>query len=166
MGITQQGYREVVLNALLGGRASHQLIKNRERITHRTAAGTNHQLQHARLHRHLLLIAQALQVRQKNLRRHQTERVVVGTRTNRAQHLIRLGRREDELHVLRRLLHNLQQGVKALAGDHVGLVNNENLVAVTHWRQGRALAQVTGVIHAAVARRIHLNHVEGAAAVT
>ena len=166
MRVAQQGHRKVVLNTLLGGRTSHQLIKNRQRITHRATAGTNHQLQHARLHRHLLLVAQGLQVRQKNLRRHQAERVVVGTRTNRAQHLIRLGRREDELHVLRRLLHNLQQGVKALAGDHVGLVNNENLVAVTHRRQGRALAQVTGVVHTAVARRVHLNHVEGTAAVT
>ena len=166
MGITQQRHRTVILNTVLRRRTSHQLIKNRQRITHRTAASTNHQLQHARLNGHLLLIAQTLQERQKNLRRNQTERVMVSTRTNRTQHLIRLSRREDKLHVLRRFLHNLQQRIETLTGHHMRLVNNEDLVTVTHRRQSCAFTQVTGMIHTAVARRIHLNHVKRTAAIT
>ena len=166
MGITQQRHRTVILNTALRRRTSHQLIKNRQRITHRTAASTNHQLQHTRLHSHLLLIAQALQERQKNLRRNQTERVMVSARTNRTQHLIRLSRREDKLHVLRRLLHNLQQRIETLTGHHMRLINNEDLVTVTHRRQSSALTQITGMIHTAVARRVHLNHVKGTATIT
>ena len=101
-------------------------------------------LKRARLNRHLLLIAQALQERQKNLRRNQTERVMVSTRTNRTQHLIRLSRREDKLHVLRRLLHNLQQRIETLTGHHMCLINNEDLVTVTHRRRSSALTQITG----------------------
>ena len=134
VGITQQRHRTVILNTVLRRRTSHQLIKNRQRITHRTAASTNHQLQHARLNGHLLLIAQTLQERQKNLRRNQTERVMVSTRTNRTQHLIRLSCREDKLHVLRRFLHNLQQRIETLTGHHMRLINNEDLVTVTHRR--------------------------------
>ena len=166
MGITQQRHRTVILNTVLRRRTSHQLIKNRQRITHRTAASTNHQLQHTRLNRHLLLIAQALQERQKNLRRNQTERVMVSTRTNRTQHLIRLSRREDKLHVLRRFLHNLQQRIETLTGHHMRLINNEDLVTVTDRRQSSALTQITGMIHTAVARRIHLNHVKRTATIT
>ena len=166
MGITQQRHRTVILNTVLRRRTSHQLIKNRQRITHRTAASTNHQLQHARLNGHLLLIAQTLQERQKNLRRNQTERVMVSARTNRTQHLIRLSRREDKLHVLRRFLHNLQQRIETLTGHHMRLINNEDLVTVTHRRQSRAFTQVTGMIHTAVARRIHLNHVKRTATIT
>ena len=166
VGITQQCHRTVILNTALRRRTSHQLIKNRQRITHRTATSTNHQLQHTRLNRHLLLIAQALQERQKNLRRNQTERVMVSTRTNRTQHLIRLSRREDKLHMLRRLLHNLQQRIETLTGHHMRLINNEDLVTVTHRRQSSALTQITGMIHTAVARRIHLNHVKRTATIT
>ena len=165
VGITQQRHRTVILNTVLRRRTSHQLIKNRQRITHRTAASTNHQLQYTRLNRHLLLIAQTLQERQKNLRRNQTERVMVSTRTNRTQHLIRLSRREDKLHVLRRFLHNLQQRIETLTGHHMRLINNEDLVTVTHRRQSRAFTQVTGMIHTAVARRIHLNHVKRTATI-
>ena len=91
---------------------------------------------------------------------------MVSTRTNRTQHLIRLSRREDKLHVLRRFLHNLQQRIETLTGHHMRLINNENLVTVTHRRQSSALTQITGMIHTAVARRIHLNHVKRTATIT
>ena len=41
---------------------------------------------------------------------------------------------------------------------HMRLINNEDLVTVTHRRQSSALTQITGMIHTAVARRVHLNH--------
>jgi len=44
------------------------------------------------------------------------------------------------------------------------LVNNENLLAFTHRRQGRALAQVTRVVDAAVRGRVDLDDVERAGA--
>ena len=52
--------------------------------------------------------------------------------TNGSNDAFRFGRREDELHVLGRLFHKLEQSVEALGADHVGFVDDEDLVAVTH----------------------------------
>ena len=73
-------------------------------------------------------------------------------------------RREDKLDVLGRLLDELEQRIEALVRDHVGLVDNEDLVAVTHRREGGALAQVTGVVNATVRGRVDLDHVKRAGA--
>jgi hypothetical protein len=56
-------------------------------------------------------------------KRWQRERIVT-------RDLVRLGRREDELHVRRRLLERLQQRVEGLRGEHVHLVDDVDLVAV------------------------------------
>ena len=75
---------------------------------------------------------------------------MVGARADRADDALGFGRREDELDVLGRLLDELEQRVEALVRDHVGLVDDEDLVAVTHRREGGALAQVACVVDAAV----------------
>ena len=76
------------------------------------------------------------------------------------EHLGGLGGGEDELHVLRWFLHDLQQGVEALPRDHVGLVDDEDLVAVPDGGERGAFPQVTGMIHAAVGGRVHLDDVQ------
>ena len=88
----------------------------------------------------------------------------MGARADGADDLVRLRRREDELDVRRRLLDDLQQRVEALRRDHVRLVEDEDLVAVPRGRERRALAQLTGVVDAAVARRVDLDDVEAARA--
>ena len=69
---------------------------------------------------------------------------MVGARADGADDLLRLGGGEDEFHVRRRLLDEFEQGVEALRGDHVGLVEDEDLVAVAGGGEGGALAQVAG----------------------
>ena len=81
-----------------------------------------------------------------------------------ADHLLGLGRREDELHVLRRLLDQLEQGVEALRRDHVRLVDDVDLVARRRRREERPLAQVAGVVDATVAGRVDLDDVDAARA--
>ena len=95
--------------------------------------------------------------------RDEPERVVVGAGPDGADDLLGLGGREDELHVLRRLLDDLQQRVEALRRDHVRLVEDEDLVAVAGGGEDGALAEVAGVVDAVVARRVDLDHVERAA---
>ena len=165
MGKAQQGNGQVVGDALLVRGTRHELVKNRQRVTHRPATGADDQWQYAIGDLNTLFGAELSQVVPQNLRGHQAEGVVVGTRTNSAEHLVRLGGRKNKLNVRRRLFHDLEQGVKALAGDHVSLVDNENLVAVAHRRKSSAFAQVTGVVHTAVASGVHLNHIEGTATV-
>ena len=96
------------------------------------------------------------------LRRDQPERVVMGPGPDGADDLVRLGGREDEAQVRRGLLDELEQGVEALLGDHVGLVDDVDLVAAADGREERAFAQVTGVVDASVAGRVDLDDVERA----
>ena len=87
---------------------------------------------------------------------------MVGSRTNRADDLLWLGGGENELDVRRRLLNQLQQSVEALRRDHVGLVDDVNLVAAGDRGKKCAFAKLTGVIHTAVASRVDLDDVNGA----
>ena len=82
------------------------------------------------------------------------------TRTNRGEQFFRLGRRENEDEVLRGLLHDLQQGVEALGGDHVRLVDDEDAVAGIRWRIKCAISQVTHVIDTSVGGGVQLGDVQ------
>lgn len=61
------------------------------------------------------------------------------TGTDGSNDSLRFRRREDKLHVLGRLFHKLKQGIETLRADHVGFVDDEDLVAVTHRRKSGAL---------------------------
>ena len=78
------------------------------------------------------------------------------------EHPVGLGRGEHELDVRRRLLDDLEQGVEALRGHHVRLVDDVDLVAARHRAERRPLAQLAGVVDAAVAGGVDLDDVEAA----
>lgn len=88
----------------------------------------------------------------------------MGAAADGRQHLLRLRGREHEDQVLGRLLHDLEQRIEARRRDHVGLVHDEDAVARFRRRVERAVTQLTGVVHAAVAGRVELDDVEVARA--
>ena len=59
----------------------------------------------------------------------------------------------------------LSSALKPPRGDHVRLVDDEDLVAVAGRGEHRALAQVTGIVDAVVARGVDLDDIERTAAV-
>src|SRR5690606_12716713 len=74
---------------------------------------------------------------------------------------LRLRGREDEDHPRRRLLEDLEERVPRLAGEHVGLVDDVDLVAPLLGRRVHgALAQVARVVDAAVRGGVDLDDVE------
>ena len=81
---------------------------------------------------------------------------------DRRRHLARLGRREHEHRVRRRLLERLQERVPRRRREHVRLVEDVHLAAAAHRRVGDALAQLADVVDRVVRRRVHLDHVERA----
>ena len=145
-------------------RTDHELVQHGQGVAHRTAASAHRQLEHAGLGLDVLPLADVFQIGAHHLGRHETERIVVGTRADRADHLVRLGRREDEHDVLRRLLHDFEERVEALRRDHVSLVEDEDLVAVARGGETCSFAQFTRVVHAVVRGGIDLHHVDGAGA--
>ena len=112
----------------------------------------------------MLGLEQPLHVGRQLGRRDEPERVVVRARADGADDLLGLGRREDELHVLRRLLDDLEQRVEALRRHHVRLVDDVDLEAALRRAVAGPLAQVTGVVDATVARGVDLDDVDRARA--
>ena len=146
-----------------GGR--QHLVEDRQAVARGAGGGADDQRQDARVDGDALRRDDRAQQLGERPRRHEPERVVVGARPDGLQHALRLGRREDELHELRRLLDELQQRVERRRRDHVGLVDDVDLVAARHGREEGPFAQVTGVVDAVVRRRVDLDDVERAGAV-
>ena len=157
------GEAEQVGGQLVGharlARTAEQLVEHGQRVARRPRPGPDDERQGGRLDRHALLGRQLGEVVAQQPRRDQPEGVVVGARADRRQHLVGLGRGEDEAQVRRRLLDQLEQGVEALRGDHVGLVDDVDLVAVAHRCEERLLAQVARVVHTTVGGRVDLDDV-------
>ncbi len=86
------------------------------------------------------------------------------TGSDRADDLLGLGRREDELEVRRRLLDELEQRVEALRRDHVGLIDDVDLVAAADRREEGPLPQVAGIVDATVAGSVDLDDIHAAGA--
>ena len=161
--VAQQCDRRAVVDPVRR-RTCDQLVQHRQSVADGPAACADDQRQHARAHLHALTRRELLQVSAQRLRRDQAERVVVGAGPDRADHLVRLRRREHELHVRRRLLHELEERVEALRRHHVRLIEDEDLVAVARRRVHGALAQIAGVIDTVVAGRVDLHDVQRAGA--
>ena len=136
--VAQKSNSGLICDLAIDG-AGHQLIQDRQRVTHRTATGADDQGKDTFTDANMLLIAQSLQVGFQNIRRNQAERIVMRAGTNGSNDALRFRRRKDELHVLGRLFYELEQSVEALGADHVGFVDDEDLVAVTHRCKSSAL---------------------------
>ena len=140
--------------------AAHELVEHRQRIAHRPPARAHDEGQHAPADLDSLIVADARHVIFKGLRRDEPERIVVGARADRPDDLFGLRRGKYELDVRRRLLHEFEKRVEPLIRDHVGLVDDEDLVPVARGGESGAFDELTGVVDAAVARRVHFDDVE------
>jgi hypothetical protein len=163
VGVAEQRHGELVVQAVRAG-AGHELIEHRKGVPDRTPASADNEREHAWGNRNVLLLAEQLKVVHQRLGWHQPEGVVVRAGADGADDLVRLCGGEDELDMFRRLLHDLQQSVEAGRRDHVGLVDDENLVAVPDRGEGGALTEIAGIVHATVAGGVDLDDVQGARA--
>lgn len=145
----------------VGGGAGEELVHDGHRVTYGPGPGAHDERQHAVLDGDALAPADLAQVLPQGAGRNEPEGVVVGPRPDRPDDLLGLGGGEDELQMLRRLLDDLQQGVEPRRGDHVGLVDDVDLVPAAGGPEEGLLAQLTGVVHATVRRGVDLDDVDG-----
>ena len=75
-------------------------------------------------------------------------------------HLLQLGGGQNEQQVRRRLLHDLQQGVEGVLGEHVYLVDDIHALFQHRGRVDGLLPQGAGIVHAAVGGSVQLGHVQ------
>src|SRR5262249_1174270 len=75
----------------------------------------------------------------------------------------RVGGREQEFDVRRRLLERLQQRVEGVRGEHVHLIDEVDLVAAARRRVLHVVEQLAGIVDLGARRRVHLYQVRKAA---
>ena len=115
-----------------------------------------------RLIRHLdaFLLAYVSQLRHHLVDGYSTEVISLAARDDGQRDLMRLGGRQNEHRMRRRLFERLQKRVERRLGQHVDFVDDVYLVARLIRRKANLVAQVTNVIYAPIARRINLDEVE------
>ena len=104
-----------------------------------------------------------LQMIRDQVRRNAVQIEALAAAQNCRQHLLRLGRREDEFHVRGRLLERLEQRVERRRGEHVHLVDDVDLELPFARRVANVVAQLAHLLDAVVARAVDLEHVEAVA---
>ena len=155
----EQRHRPLVRDPFRPG-AREELVEHRQRVAGRAASRAQDQRVHRGGDDGGLFGADALQKAAQGARRDQPERVVVRARPDRRQNLLGLGGREDEDEMVRWLLDDLEQGVEALRGDHVRLVDDEHPVARLGGRVEGTIPQFTGVVDPAVRGGVQLDDVD------
>ena len=90
----------------------------------------------------------------------------MGTRADRPDDLVRLCGGKDELDVRRRLLDELQQGIEACRGHHMGFVDDVDLEATADRGKESPLSQIASIVDTAVAGRVDLDDIDTSRAVT
>ncbi|VWC31277.1 hypothetical protein BPS26883_06424 [Burkholderia pseudomultivorans] len=140
-----------------------RLVGQRQRIAHAALRGAREQAQRLRLERDLLFAEDPLEMRHDMPGRHLLQVELQAARQHGNGNLLRIGRREDELDVRRRLLERLQHRVERVVRQHVHFVDHVDLEARIDGRVHRALEQRSHFVDAAIARGVHLDVVDEAA---
>ena len=126
------------------------LVQQGKRITHRTIGRARNVAQRAGLKGHGLLRQNVFQMRANRGCCHLFEVELQAARKDGDGDFLRVGRRQNELDVLRRLFQRFQHGVESMAGEHVHFVNHIDLEAPGHRRIDRLIEQRGHVIDATV----------------
>jgi len=137
------------------------LAQERHAVAHAARGPAGDELYRAGLEVHGLQAEDLLQVRGDGRLGQHLEGVVLAAREDRGRKLVGLGGGQDEGHPGRGLLQGLEQGVEGLAGEHVGFVDDEDLVAALDGRVADVLLEAAGVVDAPVGGAVDLDDVRG-----
>ena len=102
------------------------------------------------------------QVLNDSLRRHVFQRELQAARQDGHWQLLRIGGREQELDVGRRLFEGLEQRVERVRREHVYFVDQVDLVASTTRRVPHVVQQFARVLDLGAACSVHLDQVDEA----
>ena len=116
----------------------------------------------SRIECHFLLFRDVEEMPGDQLRGQPAQVEALATAQDRSWNFLRLGRGEEEFHVLRRLLQRLEKGIKGCRGEHVHLVDQVDLIRAASRCVGGILTERADALHAVIARPINLHHIKAA----
>ena len=134
-------------------------VEQRNRITHTAVRQPCHQFGSVVVQRKMLLLCDIFQTGDQILLPDAAEIVPLTAGNDRRGNLVNLGCRQNEFHIRRRLLHDLEQGIERACGKHVNLVDDIDLEPASFRRISGCVAQVADILDAVVGRRIDLDEI-------
>ncbi len=137
-----------------------RLVEDGEPIARRAFRRACHQRQRLGLGPHTLGRDDMGEVIGQLVRRDALQVEALAARQYRHRHLGQLRRRQQELHMRRRLLQRLEERVERVLRQHVDFVDNVDLVARAERGQPRRLDHLADIIDARMAGGVHLDHVD------
>ena len=144
-------------------REGDELVEGTERVAHAALGAARDGEQGVLVRLDALLAADVAEARGDLVRLDAAQVEALAARDDRGEHLVALGRREDELHVGRRLLQRLEEGVPRRAREHVAFVDDEDLVLRGDGLELHGVHDRLHVLDLVVRGRVELGHVDGAA---
>ena len=141
-----------------------QLIEHRFRVAQSAVRAARDGVRRGRLERDLLLSGDELQMFRDQVRRNAMQIETLAAAEDGRQNLLRLGRGEDEFHVLGRFLQRLEQRVERRGSEHVHFVDDVDFEFPLGRRVAHVVAQFAHLLDAVVARAVDFEHVEAVAA--
>ena len=149
----------------LTGTVGDGLVEQRQRIAHRAMRAAGDQRQRRRVGGDAFGLEDEPQPFDDQRRRQLLEVELQAAGENRDRDLLRIGRRQHELHVFGRLLERFQHRVERRLGQHVDFVDQVDLVAPRRRRVARVVEYFPHVVDAGVRRRVELQQVDEPAGV-
>ncbi|CAB3690812.1 hypothetical protein ACAE110713_22285 [Achromobacter aegrifaciens] len=136
------------------------LVGQRQRVAHGARGRLPDQPQGRHVEAHRFLAEHGLQMADDGIGRHLLQVELQAARQHRHRNLLRVGGREDEFDVRRRLFQCLEHGVERMPGQHVDFVDHVDLEAPCARRVHRLLQQLRHFLDAAVRGRVQLEVVD------
>ena len=149
-----------IVGADLVGSHGGCLIKQGQRVTHRSFGCAGNHVQCLRVCINGLMRADAGQMGGQNIAVHTPQIKPLAARQDGDGHLANLGRGEDELYIVRRFFQRFQQRVEGTLRHHVNFVDDINLVARRHWPIADTFNDVAGIIHTGMAGSIDFQNID------
>ena len=143
----------------------NQLIEQRQRVAHAAVGRLSDQLHRRRIKDNPFGFEDLPHAlgKQRNGQALQIE--LQATRQHGHRQLLRVGRREQELHMRRRLLESLQERIERMRREHVHFVDEVDLVAAARRRVLHVVEELTGVIDLGARCGIHFQKIDESAGI-
>ena len=140
--------------------AGNCLVGQAQRIAQAAVRGTGQQLQRTRLVDNVLFIEDMLKLSADLLNVERLQMELQAAREDRDRQLLRIGGRQQEFDMRRRLFQRFQQGVEAVARQHVHFIDQIDLEAATRRGVLHVVEQIAGVFHFGARGGVDLNQID------
>ena len=161
--IVRAEHIEHFYRTLIGNRRtaeSHQLVENRQGVTHSSVGFLRHYIERFFADGNTLFLCHRFQISDGVRHRDTVEIIHLATAQNSRKHFVLLRGCQDKDGIRRRFFKGLQQRIKGTGREHVYLINDIDGVLAYLRRYTHLVDERTDIFHGVVARRIEFVYIK------